>query len=332
MNQSGAGKEPRVYTRPTFVIGAMRSGTTLMRLMLSRHSSLAIPPESHFLAKLVRRFEPTETLQDARLDEAIEIVTSNTEWKRDWHGDPEALEARVRLLAPLSLAAFIDAVFAQQIEPSGKPHWGDKTPAYLFQVDRLRACFPDARFVAMVRDPRDVYLSLAPKDWVGTSTWQVGRYLLRCDQLVDRLAHRHGDHFLVVRYEDVVADTESTLRRVCSFLDMAYEPAMQAFYADALDQVQPWELDDGHHEKLLRPIDRHDMGRWRREGTRSDMREIEAITHDAIDRFGYERTFGPIEASVLTGRARLRHHLREPGRAARAVRARLRPSRVAHSS
>jgi hypothetical protein len=310
----------------------MRSGTTLMRLMLSRHSTLAIPPESHFLAKLVRVFEPTELLHGARLDDAITIVTSNPEWQRDWHGDPNALRARIDDLAPLSLAAFIDAVFAQQIEPTGKPHWGDKTPAYLFQVDRLRSCFPDAHFVAMVRDPRDTYLSLAPKDWVGRSTWQVGRYLLRCDQLVDRLAHAHGDHFSVIRYEDVVADTESTLRRVCSFLELEYEPAMQDFHTDALDNVQPWELVDGTHEKLLRPIDRTDMGRWRREGSRSDMREVEAVTHEAMDRFGYERTLGGMEVPLLTGRARVRHHLREPRRAARALGARLRRSAVTHRS
>jgi Sulfotransferase family len=333
MDATGAGKRPRVYTRPTFVVGAMRSGTTLMRLMLSRHSSLAIPPESHFLAKLVRRFDATEVLQGARLDEAITCVTSNVEWQRDWHGDPDALRRRIDDLAPpMSLAGFIDAVFSQQIEPTGKPQWGDKTPAYLFQVDRLRACFPDAHFVAMVRDPRDAYLSLAPKDWVGRSTWQVGRYLLRCDQLVDQMAADHGDHFLVVRYEDVVTDAEATLRRVCSFLDLAYEPTMQDFHRDAIDNVQPWELVDGTHQKLLRPIDRTDMGRWQREGSRSDMREVEAITHEAMDRFGYERTVSAVAVPFITGRARARHHLREPRIAVRALGARLRPSGVAHRS
>lgn len=313
----------RGSVRPTFVVGAMRSGTTLMRLMLNRHSSLAIPPESHFLAPLLGRFPPDAELRDASVDEALDIVTANTQWQRDWHGDSEALRARVKDLAPLSLAGFIDVVFVQQTEPTGKPLWGDKTPAYLFQIDRLRACFPDARFLAMVRDPRDAYLSLAPKDWVGQSTWQVGNYLRRCDRLVDKHSKRNPDHFEVVRYEDLVAHSEATLRRVCRFLILDYEPGMRDFYVDALDNVQPWELVDGTHEKLLRPVDLEDIARWKREGSRSATREVEAVTHEAIARFGYERTMGSAEAALLTKRAQLRHHLSHPYEAARAFRYRV---------
>jgi hypothetical protein len=318
-----------VSAGPVFVVGAMRSGTTLMRLMLSSHSALAIPPESHFLAKMVKRFGPDEPLDGETLDEALALVTSNLEWQRDWHGNADELVTSATARAPLTLPELIDMVFRQQIRPTGKPRWGDKTPAYLFQVGRLSACFPDARFVAMVRDPRDVYLSIAPKDWVGESTWQVGQYLLRCDRLVDRFDREQGDRFLVVRYEDVVAQTEATLRRVCTFLDLDFEPAMLTFYADALDKVQPWELAEGTHQKLLRPIDPDDMERWRHEGSRTAMREIEAVTHEAIERFGFERTFGGIETALLTNQARVRHHLREPRRAVRDLRARFRRSGVA---
>ena len=90
---------------------------------------------------------------------------------------------------------------------------------------------------------------------------------------------------------------------------------MLEFFSDALDKVQPWELAEGTHGKLLRPIDPQDMERWKREGTRGEMREIEAVTHEAIDRFGYERTFGALETTLLTNRARARHHLREPRQA-----------------
>jgi hypothetical protein len=328
MDPTVGGKEWAVETRPTFIVGAMRSGTTLMRLILSRHSTLAIPPESHFIAKLFRRFAPGELLEGADLADALEIVTSNTEWQRDWNGDPDALRARVAPAAPLSMGAFIDAVFSLQIEPTGKPHWGDKTPAYLFQVERLRACFPNAKFVAMIRDPRDAYISLAPREWVGSSTWQVGSYLMRCDRLIEGFARDHPDDFCVVRYEDLVADTESTLRRVCGFLSMEYEPAMRDFHVDAVENVQQWELENGVHQKLLRPMESKDVGRWRHEGSRSDAREVEAVTYDAISRFGYETTLRRAAVPLVSARARLRHHLRDPSRSARAVRARLTRSHV----
>ena len=74
------------------------------------------------------------------------------------------------------------------------------------------------------------------------------------------------------------------------------------------------------------------MGRWRHEGSRSDMREVEAVTHEAVDRFGYERTLRGFEVPLLTNRARARHHLREPRQAARDLGARLRPSGVTNRS
>jgi hypothetical protein len=223
-------------------------------------------------------------------------------------------------------------VFDLQIEPTGKPRWGDKTPAYLFQVERLRACFPNARFVAMVRDPRDAFLSLARREWVGTTTWQVGSYLLRCDRLIEGFARDHREHFCVVRYEDLVSDAPSTLRRVCSFLSLDYEPAMLDFHVDAADQVQPWELEDGVHAKLLRPIEANDAGRWRHEASRADAREIEAVTFDAINRFGYETTLHRAEVPLVAARSRLRHHLRDPVKSARAVGKRLARSGVADRS
>lgn len=312
----------------TFIVGAMRSGTTLMRLILARHSTLAIPPESHFLARLFRRFSPGDVLAGETLDEAVSIVSDNPEWRRDWQGDPDALRARATAAAPLGLPAFIDLVFRLQIEPTGKARWGDKTPAYLFQVPRLRACFPHARFVAMVRDPRDAYLSLVGRGWVGTSTWQIGNYLLRCDRLVDELASDgHGD-VCVVRYEDLVADTETTLHRVCRFLDLEYEPAMRDFHVDAEQKVQPWELESGVHQKLLRPMRTDDLGRWRHELARTESCEVEAVARPAIERFGYPLTLRGWQVPVWSLRARARHHLRDPRRSWDALRARARGVRV----
>jgi hypothetical protein len=286
----------------------MRSGTTLMRLILNRHSELDIPPESHFLARLFRQVTPYQPLTEESTEQALSVVVASPEWRRDWHGDEAELRARVDKRQPNTVAAFIDEVFRLQIEPTGKPAWGDKTPAYLFQTERLRACFPDARFIAMVRDPRDVFLSLAPREWVGQSTWQVGHYLRRCDRLVEQ--HETTDpHFSIVRYEDLVSEPETSVRRVCSLLALDFEPEMLTFYENAAQKVQQWELDIGVHQKLLRPMKPDDVSRWKREGARRDIREVEAVCWEAINRFGYERSIPRIEVPMLATRSRLRHHI-----------------------
>jgi hypothetical protein len=286
----------------------MRSGTTLMRLILSRHSELEIPPESHFLAKLFKAVDPEQILTDETRERALQVVLASPEWQRDWRHDEAALRRRIEERRPESVGAFIDEVFRLQIEPSGKPSWGDKTPAYLFQVERLRACFPDARFVAMVRDPRDVYLSIAPRNWVGKTTWQVGQYLRRCDALIEGF-EKQDSRFTVVRYEDLVTRPEGTVRGVCRALGLDFEPSMLSFHEDAVHNVQDWELELGTHQKLLRPMQSDDVARWTREGRRRDITEVEAVCWDAISYFGYEPSISRRQVPMLIARSRLRRRV-----------------------
>jgi hypothetical protein len=294
---------------PVFVVGAMRSGTTLLRLMLNRHSQLAIPAESHFFAALFERFTHDEVLSGLDLDEAVTIITSTIEWQQDWREDADALRDDLRPRAPMRLGALIDGVFRFETRPTGKPRWGSKTPAHLFQVPRLRRALPDARFIGIVRDPRDAYLSLAPRGWVGTDAWSVGRYLARCDRLVHQFhTDGHGD-FTTVRYEQLVLDPEPELERLCDAVGLAYEPEMKDFHVDARQHVQDWEIQTGAHEKLLRPPSVDDVGRWRREGSRHRLREVEAVTYDAVRTFGYETTMPKWRASTLRRLAQAEHRL-----------------------
>lgn len=298
---------------PVFIVGAMRSGTTLLRLMLNEHPELAIPAESHFVSALLRAFGPEATLDGDDLERAIGIVAGTEEWQRDFAGDEQALRAAVGA-GPLRVGALVDRVFRLEIGPTGKPRWGDKTPAYLFRVDELLRALPNSQVIAIVRDPRDVYLSLRPKGWVGETPWEIGRYLCRCNDLVMRWsATVPPNRFTVVRYEDLVLDTDRTLHELCAYLALPFADRMRAFFRSAEENVQRWELEIGAHNKLLRPPDPQDVGRWRREGSRLEIAEVESVTAGVIDAHGYERSGSIAVASpVLSVEARLRHHLRRP--------------------
>jgi hypothetical protein len=303
---------------PVFIVGAMRSGTTLLRLMLNEHPQLAIPAESHFVSALFRRFDAETTLGTDEIEDAVAIVAGTEEWQRDYAHDAEALRTAIGA-GPMSLAELVDRVFRLETAPSGKPRWGDKTPAYLFRVDDLARCFRESQIIAIVRDPRDVYLSLRSKGWVGETPWDIARYLRRCDALVDRwTATLPRDRFTVVRYEDVVLDTDRTLHGLCGYLGMPFADEMRAFFETADEHVQEWELDIGAHNKLLRPPDPADVGRWRREGSRLEIAEVEALTADIIRARGYEPSPAPKRAApLLRVEARVRHHLRRPEATAR---------------
>jgi hypothetical protein len=329
--------DPSSARAPIFIVGAMRSGTTLMRLMLNRHPDVSIPAESHFVSELLRRFGPDVMLQGDTLEQALEMITTHTEWQRDWHDDPDDLVATARRGAPFTMAAFIDLLFTREIASTGKPLWGDKTPSYLRRVEELLLCFPDARFIGMVRDPRDVHLSLKSKGWVGTTPWEIARYQRACAELTRRHRRSRPECFMIVRYEDLVLHAEETLRASCEFLGIPFDSDMLDFHEDAAEHVQQWELETGAHEKLLRPPSASDVGRWPREASRIEVAETEAIMGEALEWFGYERTLPPTLVRPLRIEARVRFHARRPRRAARKLlgsvraKARLSPVNPLHS-
>src|SRR4051794_27962840 len=130
------------FTRPIFpfVVGCSRSGTTLLRALLDAHPLLAVPPESHFaVAPRLRRL-------------------GRDPWFRLWGIEPPDLRG-------LDVADAVRAVFAAYAAAQGKPRYADKTPHYVSHLPLLAERFPEARFVHVVRDGRDVALSLLEVPW-----------------------------------------------------------------------------------------------------------------------------------------------------------------------
>ncbi len=287
----------------------MRSGTTLLRLMLNESPDMSIPAESHFVARLVKTFAPGHELSDAERQWAVDFIISRPEWQRDFTTTDDELRAAVLAESgATTLEQLLDRVFRAEIASTGKPRWGDKTPAYLYFADRILAHFPAAQVVAIVRDPRDVFLSLRQYDWVGRTTWSIGSYLQKCGNLVNRWSQDFdASRFVVVRYENLVLDTEDTLRQLCDTLALEFDQGMLSFFESADDNVQDWEFDIGAHTKLRRNVRATDVSRWKREGDPGQIAEVESLTTSVIQRYGYESAVPRWRAPVLRARARFRY-------------------------
>jgi hypothetical protein len=270
--------------RPFFVVGNPRSGTTLLRFILSSHPRLHIPGETGFLPFL--GFEADAQLSAIRVRRVLaQIGTLNREWAGLVH-DPEVFYS---MLAQPTLACVLDQLYRKVIEGHGAVRWGDKTPDYVRYLPLLSRIFATAQFVHVIRDGRDATLS-ARKKW-GRGRWYMDDYYLLRNWARNVERGRAAGQalppgrYLEIRYEDLVREPESTLRVLCDFLGEPFHAAMLDHSALAREQIGP----QGHIE-VREPISTASVGRWRTGMSPFWKRVADAVSDPTLIACGYERS------------------------------------------
>lgn len=283
---------------PFFVVGAQRSGTTMLRLMLNNHPRLAIPFESGFIPVFFRRLaeygDLAEPANAARL--LGDICRHPKVEKGGLVPDAGAVLSR----RTVTYRDLVDAIFSEYAQRKGKARWGDKTPAYVTEIDTLLQIFPSSRLIHMVRDGRDVALSLGAISWGSRHIPRVAEDWRWKTVLAHKIGTVLGDRFLEVRFEDLVGDTERELRRICEFLGEAFDPAVLQYAASAETEMPADSMQ--WHRTSTRPPDRDKVYEWKRRMPVADRILFEAVAGDALELFGYERErLAPTVGSRIKG-------------------------------
>ncbi|MFJ8508994.1 sulfotransferase family protein [Streptomyces avermitilis] len=187
----------RLLRRPVFIMSPVRSGSTLLRMLLNAHSRLHSPHELH-----IRRLEVDYGSKlSQRAMSALDLE----------RGDLEHL--------------LWDRVLHRELVRSGKDFIVEKTPSNAFVYQRIRDCWPDARFVFLLRHPVSIAQSWHEGDPDKRTYDEAAADALRYMKAVDNARKGiTGGH--TVRYEDITADPEQQLRRLCVFLGIDFEPTM----------------------------------------------------------------------------------------------------------
>jgi hypothetical protein len=274
-----------------FLVGCERSGTTLLRAMLDSHPQVAVPHESYFVTDLARRRSRYE--QNDRLDVALFTRDlSEHFWFARWPVGSAEIRRDLESEPPGNLAEGIRRVFAIYARSEGKPRYADKTPSYVLEIPLLAEVFPEARFVHLIRDGRDVALSLQEVRFGPGSLGEAALHWRRRVQRGREAGRTLGpERYLEVRYEELTDEPQRVLDGLCTFLGLPYDEAMLS-YSDRPDLMRDFRREHQHNN--LRKAPTAGLRDWRHEMSSRDVAVFEALAGEALLDLSYERAADPV--------------------------------------
>lgn len=239
---------------PLFLVGSIRSGTTLLRLMLDAHPDIGFQHEAEFLFEYA---EPDGA--PPPLDRFHACLESNWVYRA----------SGLRVDPDLEYRDAVRDLFWQKAVRDGNPICGATVHHHFRHIDRM---FPDARFIHIIRDGRDVAASVVNQDVAGNLYVGAGVWLEALDEWRDLRSRLRDDQFIEVRFEDIVRDPERTLDRLCRWIGVERAPEMLRY----------------HEHSTYGLPDARAAERWRRLPP-GRLRPVERRIGDWLDALGYER-------------------------------------------
>jgi len=283
------------------IVGAPRSGTTLLRFMLDANSELAIPPETGFLAVADKLKGRGEKLRDLFFETIVNYGEPLRSWP-DFEIPTEEFRVTLDQITPFNVADGYRAFYRFYAARHGKPRWGDKTPTYCRHLKAIRKVLPEARFVHIIRDGRDVALSLRRMWFSPGSDMETQASYWRDCILAARRAGTGHDDYLEVRYEELIHNTAETLQRICAHVDLTFEEQMLTYYTRVPERLQEHKgrsSPDGvtlltqdqrlkQQQRTTEPPDPACVFGWKRTMDSDERRRFQSVAGDLLEELGYE--------------------------------------------
>lgn len=270
---------------PIFIIGVPRSGTTLLRTLLDSHPNISCGPESPWLACMPLSIKKIyEFMRDDNL------------------GFCKSYNMGTDSLKPV-FAKLIEDIYLEYAFSRGKYRWAEKTPDHSLNIPFLSEIFPEASFIHIVRDGRDVACSTTflDEEKKKISSWHSQNISLSATEIVPNTVENAATRWVrwldvierdiesvkhyILRYEDLVKDPESEIEGLLRFLG---EPYHRQFleYASETHDFPDWEW-GSHDVSKMNKITHTQIGRWKEEIDQYELKTIESITGEKLKKYGY---------------------------------------------
>ncbi|MGM0568720.1 MAG: sulfotransferase family protein [Elusimicrobiota bacterium] len=275
---------------PIFIVGMPRSGTSLLSYILSSHSKIIIAPETHFITKFYSKFKKdiqfvNKTILIKRIKKYFnsnEISDLGfTEFEKDF-------VLRRVIEKKLSGKDFFKLILRNYAKKQNKNEaiWGEKTPAHLIYIETINEWFPCASFIHVVRDPRDVSLSLQRVPWDNDNVYKHAKRWMKYLRLVEKYKKNKNIHIKEIKYENLLLETEKIVKGICNHVNLAFDKHMLQYYKKFNSSIElrrkPWK------KKNRCPIDKNNYNKWIDEMSLHKVKIIETVAGQEMKNRGYK--------------------------------------------
>lgn len=282
-NFARVNKQPeQLFTGPVFVVGMPRSGTKLLRDLLNRHPHISIPVcETHFIPYFFQKFgedPPFQSNEDFQLflDELMETNFIADLKEQNIHFNKTEYFQQVDIRSWNSIYEHL----LKQLGPKSTGEnslWGDKTPGYLLHLPLLKKLFPAAKFIHILRDPRD-YCNSVRNTW-GKSIYRAAQRWVAAISSARKDASSFKFDYKEVQYEELLQSPKEVMKDLCVFLQKPYHDNM-------ITLAKPSEnLGDARGQSKIVKTNKL---KFLNSMTKTEIRRIEQITFPVLNSLNYE--------------------------------------------
>jgi hypothetical protein len=285
---------------PIIILGNPRSGTTLLRLILTSHPDIVIPPECGFFVWWYKKYKNwTKNSLKRRLDGFLDDLFKSRKFET-WDLSRRDLRKFIVLKKPNNYTDLISSVYLFFGLSRGKKAklWGDKNNYYLNHVGEILRIFPNSRFVHIVRDGRDVAVS-----YKELAKFRINhKYAPNLSSDISSIAHEWRENVIKVRnslnsvkvgkrieirYEDLVTKPQKITKKICDTVNVKFYRKMLNFYE--INKKEKLEPDEFllWKKRIANPINDSRVGVYKHQLNSKEKEIFNSIAKDVLNKYGY---------------------------------------------
>jgi len=281
---------------PFFIVGCPRSGTTLFQTLVDQHPKLCIPPESFIFSYFGQYLcsGKIDFSNKAHVQLLTEHVINNNRIK-SWGLPLDTSTFTNRCYSGPS--EYINHLFSLYASYAGKTRWGDKTPQHALCIPEILKVYPEAKFIHVVRDGRDVAessrrVTIGPKSMRGIAT----RWCHFVNTVESEFKSIPEENAIQVYYEDLILDKARVMNDVFAFLG---EASIDSGISNPESSVsEKYATISSFHHSSQKGIDKSKIGIYKKRMSQNEITLFESVAAPTLARFGYQVTSSPSRFSI----------------------------------